>query len=357
MLGPLGARAQQAMPVIGYIGTEAYEKDPPTRRFRAFHQGLGEAGFAEGRNVAIEYRFAENRLDQFPAMVADLVRRQVAVIASLAGAPSTRALKAATGTIPVVFQGGFDPVELGLVASLNRPGGNLTGVINLNVEIGPKRLELLHELLPQATVIALLVNPNHLLAERQTRDLQAAARTFGLQIRVLHAGSEREFEAAFARAVELRVGGLVIANMSPFTGRAEQLGALAARHAVPTIHQSREFAAAGGLVSYSASSADAFHLVGVYTGRILKGEKPADLPVQRLTKVEMIVNLKTAKTLGQRVAAAAWPRRRGDRVTPSLSCAGLTRASIFFGQSMDCRVEPGNDEGVTPPACDCWSRP
>jgi putative ABC transport system substrate-binding protein len=189
-------------------------------------------------------------------------------------------------------------VELGLVASLARPGGNITGVSNLNAEIGPKRLELLHELVPQATVIALLVNPGHPLAERQARDLQAAARGFGLQIRVLNARTERDFDAAFANAAELRAGGLVIANMTPFLARAEQLGALAARRAVPTIHPSREFATAGGLISYSASGADAYRLVGVYAGRILSGEKPADLPVQQSTKVELIINLKTAKALG-----------------------------------------------------------
>jgi ABC-type uncharacterized transport system substrate-binding protein len=296
---PLAARAQQpAMPVVGYLGAESHERKLPTRRFRAFHQGLRDAGYVEGQNVAIEYRWAEGEFDRLPALAADLVRRQVAVIASLAGVPSARAAKAATATIPIVFQTGDDPVELGLVASLARPGSNMTGVSNLNVEIGPKRLELLHELVPTATVIALLVNPDHPLAERHVHDLQAAARGFGLQIRVLNARTERDFEAAFASATELRAGGLVIANMTPFLARAEQLGALAARHTVPTIHQSREFTAAGGLVSYSASGADAFRLVGVYAGRILKGEKPAELPVQQSTKVEMIVNLKAAKALG-----------------------------------------------------------
>jgi ABC-type uncharacterized transport system substrate-binding protein len=301
LAAPLSVRAQ-GMPVIGYIGSNSYDKNLPTRRFRAFHQGLGEAGFVEGRNVAIEYRFAEDRLEQYPAMVADLVGRQVAVIASLGGTPVARALKAANTAIPVVFQGGLDPVELGLVTSLSRPGGNITGVVNLNVELGPKRLEVMHELLPNAKVIALLVNPTHVLAERQTRDLQAAGRGFGVEIRVLHARDESEFEPAFASAAAQRVGGLVIANMSPFTVRTDLLGMLAARHAVPAVHQSHEFAAAGGLVSYSGSSPDAFRLVGVYTGRILKGEKPADLPVQQLTKVEMIINLKAAKALGINVS-------------------------------------------------------
>jgi putative tryptophan/tyrosine transport system substrate-binding protein len=293
---------QSAMPVVGYVGSESYEKNLPTDRFRAFHKGLGEAGYIEGKNVAIEYRFYEGRNDQLPAMVADLVRRQVAVLASLAGLPSARELKKATTTIPVVFQGGFDPIENGLVISFNRPGGNVTGAVNLNVELGPKRLELMHELLPDAKVFAMLVNPNHPLAERQASDMQAAAQKFGLQLRVLNARNESELNAAFASAVEQRAGGLVIANMNPFTGRAPEIGALAARHALPTIHQSREFAEAGGLVSYSASSAAAFHLVGVYTGRILKGEKPADLPVQQLTKVEMILNMKAAKALGINVS-------------------------------------------------------
>jgi putative ABC transport system substrate-binding protein len=300
---PVAARAQQpAMPVIGYLGSDSYEKDLPTNRFRAFHGGLAERGYAEGKNVAIEYRWSEGRLDQLPALAGDLVRRQVSVIVALSGLSLAQAAKAATATIPIVYQGGFDPVAVGLVASLNRPGGNITGVSNLNVELGPKRLEVLHELVPQANVIGLLVNPTHPLAERQARDLQAAAPGIGVQIRILRAESEREFEAAFVSAAEQRVGGLVIANMVPFTFRADQLGALAARHAVPTIHQSREFVAAGGLVSYSSNSAEAFHLVGVYAARILKGEKPADLPVHQLSKVEMTLNLKAAKALGLTVS-------------------------------------------------------
>ena len=294
---PLAARGQ-GIPVIGYLGSDSYEKNLPTSRFRAFHKGLSETGHVEGKNVAIDYRFAEDRLDQFPALATDLARRPLAAIASVGGAPSARALKAATSTIPIVFQGGFDPVELKLVDSLNRPGGNITGVVNLNVELGQKRLELLHELLPNAKVIALLVNPTHPLAERQMRDLQTAARGFGLEIRVLHARSQNEFEPAFASAVQQRIGGMVIANMSPFTAWTDRLGALAARHGLPAVHQSREFTSSGGLVSYSASSVDAFHLVGAYVGRILNGEKPAALPVQQLTKIEMIVNLKTAKALG-----------------------------------------------------------
>jgi putative ABC transport system substrate-binding protein len=288
--------------VIGYLGNESYEKDLPTNRFRAFHEGLREAGYVEGKNVAIEYRWVDSRLDQLPALAGDLVSRQVTVIVSLSGISLAQAAKTATATIPIVYQGGFDPVELGVVASLNRPGGNITGVSNLNVELGPKRLELLHELLPNAKVIALLVNPNHPLAERQTRDLQAAARGFGVEIRVVTARDEREFDAAFASAVQQRAEGLVIANMVPFTARADHLGALAARHAIPAVHQSREFVTGGGLVSYSSSSAEGFRLVGIYTGRILKGEKPADLPVQQLTKVEMILNMKSAKALGINVS-------------------------------------------------------
>jgi putative ABC transport system substrate-binding protein len=230
--------------------------------------------------------------------VADLVRRQVTVIASLAGIRSASAAKAATTTIPIVVQGGFDPVEFGIVASISRPGGNITGVSTLNTELGPKRLELLHELLPAARVVGLLVNPTNPNAEVQARAMHTAARAFGLEVHVLNATTERDFDAVFARLAELRAGGLVISNSSPFNGRSDQLGALSARHALPTIFQSPEFAAAGGFVSYGASTADAWRLAGVYVGRILKGDKPADLAVQQVSKVEMIINLKTAKTLG-----------------------------------------------------------
>jgi putative ABC transport system substrate-binding protein len=299
---PMMASAQPPTPVIGYLGSESYEKDLPTNRFRAFHRGLAESGFAEGKNVAIEYRFVEDRFAELSALVADLVRRRVSVIVALSGLSLAQAAKAATATIPIVYQGGFDPVAVGLVASLNRPGGNITGVSNLNVELGPKRLEVLHELIPKANVIALLINPAHPLAERQARDLQAAAPGIGVQVRIVRAGSEREFEAAFTSAAEQPVGGLIIANMVPFTFRAGQLGALAARHAMPAIHQSREFVAAGGLVSYSSNSEEAYRLVGAYAGRILKGERPADLPVQQLSKVEMMLNLKAANALGVTVS-------------------------------------------------------
>ena len=293
---PRPACAQQQMPVVGFLGVETHDRQ--TARFRGFHQGLSESGYAEGRNVTIEYRWSGGHLDQLPVMAADLVRRQVNVIAALAGVPAARAAKTATTTIPVVFQAGGDLVELGLVASLSRPGGNLTGVSTLNAELGRKRLEVLHELLPAATVIALLVNPSNLVTEPQVREMQTAARTFGMQVHVLNATTERDLEAAFARVAELHASALMIANGAPFIGRSSELGALAARYGVPTIFQSPEFTAAGGLVSYGGSIVESYRLAGVYTGRILKGEKPADLPIQQANKIEMIVNLKTAKVLG-----------------------------------------------------------
>jgi putative ABC transport system substrate-binding protein len=268
---------------------------------RAFRQGLSASGYAEGRNVAIEFRWANGQHDRLPALAADLVRQKVALIAT-GGVPGALAAKAATGTIPIVFQMGADPVAFGLVASLSRPGGNLTGTSNLSVELGPKRLELLHELVPTATAMALLVNPTSPTAETQSRDLRAAARTLGLTLHVLHASTEREFEPVFAALTQLRAGALVIGNDGFLISRREQLGVLAVRHAVPTIFQFREFVAAGGLMSYGASQTDGYRLSGVYAGRILKGEKPADLPVQQATKVELIINLKAAKALGLTVS-------------------------------------------------------
>jgi putative ABC transport system substrate-binding protein len=291
---PLGAHAQQALPVVGFLNTRAGNDDP--HLFAAFHQGLKEAGYIEGQNVAIEYRFAENQYDRLPALAADLVDHQPAVI--FANGPAAVAAKATTTTIPIIFFTGLDPVAAGLVASLNRPGGNVTGVTTLAVEVGPKRLELLHELVPTATIIAALVNPNYSGAETQWKDLQAAARLLGLEIHVLYASTERDFDTVFATLIQLRAGALVISADPFFTSRSRQLAALTIQNAVPAIFQYREFAAAGGLMSYSASSTDAYRLAGVYTGRILKGEKPADLPVQQSAKVEMIINLKTASAFG-----------------------------------------------------------
>ena len=294
---PRVARAQQpAMPVVGFVGSTS----PGSLRdsVAAFHRGLTETGYVEGRNVAIEYRWAEGQYDRLPALVADLVHRQVAVIAAIDGLPSALAAKTATATIPIVFFTGGDPVQLGLVASLRRPDGNLTGVTSLNVEVGPKRLELLHELVPTASVIVLLVNPTNALTEANTRTLQAAAHALGLQLHVLNASTERDFDAVFAKLIQLRAGGLVIAPDAFFISRSEQLGKLALRHAVPAIFQYREFAAAGGLISYGGSRTDAYRQVGVYTGRVLQGAKPSELPVQQVTKVELFLNLKTANALG-----------------------------------------------------------
>jgi putative ABC transport system substrate-binding protein len=297
-LRPLGARAQQsALPVIGFVSSSSPDLYPD--RLRAFGQGLKEAGYVEGQNVEIEYRWAEGQNDRLPALAAELVHRRVAVIVAAGGTPSSLAAKAATATIPIVFGVAVDPVEVGLVASLNRPGGNLTGVTNLNAEVGPKRLELMHELVPTATIMALLVNPTSPnLAEPFSRDLQAAARTLGIELHVLQASTERDFETAFASLGRLRAGALVIGPDTFFTAQVAQLAALTVRYAVPTIFQWREFAAAGGLVSYGSSNTEYYRLLGLYAGKILKGEKPADLPVQRSTKVELIINLKTARVLG-----------------------------------------------------------
>jgi putative ABC transport system substrate-binding protein len=264
----------------------------------AFRQGLNEAGYVEGRNVAIEYRWARGQYDRLPSLAADLVQQKVTVIAATT-TPAALAAKAATSTVPIVFTTGGDPVELGLVASLNRPGRNLTGVTNLNVEVVPKRLELARELFPGATTVALLVNPANPVAATVSKDLRAVADTLGVRLHVLHASTEADLEAAFATAVQLRAAALVITAADPWFGsHAAQLGALALRHSVPAIYQYREFAAAGGLMSYGGYTTDTYRLGGVYTGRILKGEKPADLPVQQTTKVELIINLKTAKALG-----------------------------------------------------------
>jgi putative tryptophan/tyrosine transport system substrate-binding protein len=294
---PFAARAQQpAMPVLGFLNGGTAEGYAPM--VAAFRQGLNEAGYVEGRNVAIEYRWAEGHYDRLPALAADLVQQKVTVIAATS-TPAALAAKAATSTVPIVFTTGGDPIKLGLVASLGRPGGNLTGVTTLNVEVGPKRLELARELFPGATTFALLVNPASPLAATVSKDLQAVADTLGVRLHVLHASTEADFEAAFATAAQLRTAALVISTADPlFNSHAAQLGALALRHSVPAIYQYREFAAAGGLMSYGGYATDTYRLGGVYTGRILKGEKPADLPVQQATKVELIINLKTAKALG-----------------------------------------------------------
>src|SRR6516164_9734572 len=294
---PLTARAQQpAMPVIGYLGPES----PAVfaSRVRAFRQGLGETGYAEGRNVAIEFRWAEGQHNRLPALAADLVGRQVAVIVAPGGAPAALAAKSVTSTIPIVFEMGADPVAIGLVNSLNRPGGNLTGVSSLNVGVTPKRLEILHEAVPTAGVVAVLVNPTSPTTDSQLRSLQPAAQALGLQFHVLHASTERDLDTVFATLLQLRAAKLLVASDTFFATHSEQLAALTIRHAVPAIHQSRDFAVAGGLMSYAGSFVESHRQAGIQTGRILKGEKPADLPVQQVTKVELFINLKAAKTLG-----------------------------------------------------------
>ena len=294
---PLAAHAQQpTMPVIGFLSIRSQNDEP--HLLAAFHLGLKEVGYVGGQNVTVEYRWAGGQSSQLTAMAADLVHRQVAVIAA-SPTPAALAAKAATTTIPIVFETGSDPVKIGLVASLNRPGGNITGVTQLNNEIAPKRLELLHELIPTATVMALLVNPaDPTIAEANLSAVLSAARRLGLELHVLNASSERDFDAVFESLIKLRVGGLVIGGGAFFNTRIEQLAALASHHAVPAIHETREFVTAGGLISYGGSIVDAYRLAGVYTGRILKGEKPANLPVQQTTKVELYINLKTAKALG-----------------------------------------------------------
>ena len=301
---PLAARAQQpAVPVIGFVGS-----DSPHRWatfVHAFQQGLREVGYVEGGNVAIEYRWAEGQNERISGLVTDLLHRPVSVIAVPGSTPAALAAKAASTTVPIVFAIAADPVQLELVASLNRPGGNVTGVVTLNVEIAPKRLELLHELFPTATTFALLVNPtNPALAEPVSKDVQAAARTLGIKLHVLHASSELELEAALATATRLPAAGIVVGPDPLFHSRIEQLATLTIRHAVPTVYQNREFVAAGGLLSYGNSVTDVYRWAGVYTGRILKGEKPADLPVEQTTKVELFINLKTANALGISVPTA-----------------------------------------------------
>jgi putative ABC transport system substrate-binding protein len=294
---PLAVSAQQpTTPVIGYLNP--FSAQGVAKRLAAFHRGLGENGYVEGRNVSIEYRWAESQSDRLPAMMADLVHRQVTVIAAT-GTQAALVAKAATNTIPIVFETGTDPVQLGLVASMSRPGGNATGNTNLSVEIGPKRLELLHELVPTARVIGLLVDPTDTaLTQVQVRAIQSAANSLALEVQVLNASSERDFSAVFDKLNELRVGGLVISAGTLFTRGMEQLGALTMRHSVPAVYLYREFAAAGGLASYGGDITESYRLVGIYISRILKGEKPGDLPVLQPTKFELVINLNTARALG-----------------------------------------------------------
>jgi putative ABC transport system substrate-binding protein len=293
---PLAAPAQQPLPRIGFLssGSATLFAD----RVRAFQGGLGQAGFMEGRNAAIEYRWAEGDLDRLPALAADLVRRNVNVIATSGGIPATLAAKAATTTIPIVFQVGVDPVELGLVASLNRPGANLTGVTVVATELTPKTLELLHDVVPAATIAAALINPNSPSYELDSKALPAAAQALGLELHILHATNERDFVAVFEQLAKLHAGALVIAADSYFTSQAGQLATLTIRHGVPAIYAFREFVAAGGLLSYGGSNTEAHRQVGLYVGRVLKGEKPADLPIMQPTKFELAINLRTAKALG-----------------------------------------------------------
>jgi putative tryptophan/tyrosine transport system substrate-binding protein len=288
---------QPAMRVIGFLSSAS--PDLYSDRLRTFRLGLNETGYVEGQNVEIDYRWAEGHNDRLPVLAAELVHRQVAVIAAAGGTPSALAAKAATTTIPTVFGVAVDPVEVGLVASLSRPGGNLTGVTNLNAEVGPKRLELLHELLPNATGFGVLVDPTSpTLADAFSRGLHRAAHKFGVQLHVVHASTESDLDKVFATLVQLQVSGLIIGPGTLFAGRSKQLGALSVRHAMPTVFQYREFAAAGGLMSYGSDETEYYRLVGIYVGKILKGEKPADLPVQQAIKVELIVNLRTANALG-----------------------------------------------------------
>jgi len=294
---PIVASAEQpGTPVLGFLNVEsAHNYAGP---LAAFLKGLAEAGFVDGRNVTIEYRWANGRSEQLPDLAAELAHKQLAVIAATS-TPAAIAAKAATSTIPVVFETASDPIRLGLVPSLNRPGGNVTGVTQTNVEVAPKRLELLHEVLPFATILGLLINPTDpALANAQLKDFLSAARILKIELHVLNSSTDSELEKAFADLNELRASGLVISTDPFFTSRPDKLAQLATRYAIPAISKGREFAAAGGLLSYGSDTADSYRLAGIYTGRVLKGEKPADLPVQQATKVELFINMKTAKAFG-----------------------------------------------------------
>ena len=299
---PLAARAQQpAMPVIGFLNTYSSSDAFAQHFLAAFHQGLKQAGYVEGQNVTVEYRWAGNEYERLRALAVELVRRRVNVIATGSSSVGVLAAKTATTTIPIVFLMGGDPVRLGLVASLNRSDGNLTGVTTLNTELTPKRVEVLRELVPTTTIMAVLVNPtnNSVNVEVELRQAQAAANTLGLQtIHILQASTEPELDDIFSTLIQQRVGGVVITADTLFSGKSAELAALASRHAMPTISPYREFVTAGGLMSYGGSVTELYRLVGIYTGRVLNGEKPADLPVQQVTKVELVINLRTAKSLG-----------------------------------------------------------
>ena len=296
---PRAPRAQQPKPVIGFLSPGSPESDD--FRLTAFRQGLNDTGYVEGQNVAIEYRWAEGQYDRLPALASDLVRGQVTVIAA-AGIPPTFAAKAATSTIPITFSAGVDPVEFGLVASRNRPGGNITGVAVLTAELAGKRLQLLHELVPTAAVIGLLVNPTDPAAtDSEIRHLQDAVRSLGLQLHILPASKSSEIDSAFKTLVELHADALIVSTDPLFTNQRAQIVALAARHTVPTIYVWREFAAAGGLMSYGTDLADTYRQAGIFTGKILKGAKPANLPVEQVVKVELVINLKTANALGRTI--------------------------------------------------------
>jgi putative tryptophan/tyrosine transport system substrate-binding protein len=303
---PFGARAQQQMPVIGFLNSASPEGYAPM--MVAFRQGLSEIGYVEGQNVAIEYRLANNELDRLPELAADLVRRRVAVIAASGGTAVPLAAKAATTTIPIVFGVGGDPVKFGFVASFNRPGGNVTGISFMSDQLVPKRVGLLHELVPGAVRFALLVNPTIPNTETLTRDSQAAASAIGRQIEVLTASTNRDIDLAFASLVQKQADALLVAPGVLFANRRVQLTTLAARHAVPAIYFDREFAEAGGLMSYGANISDVMRQLGIYTGRVLRGEKPADMPVMQPTKFELVINLQTAKTLGLEIPPALLAR-------------------------------------------------
>jgi len=297
---PLAARAQQpAMPVIGYLSARSAESD--VSLLPAFRKGLNEMGYIEGKNAAIEFRWGDGHYDRLPALAEDLVRRQVAVIVTSGGERAALAAKAATATIPIVFNVGEDPVRFGLITSLNRPGGNITGVTSLLGALGTKQLGLLRELVPKAATIAMLVNPNETWADTEITNTQAAARAVGQQLAVLRASTEREIDAAFAILVQQRIGALMVAASPFFFTRADYIIALSARHSLPAIYFRREIADAGGLISYGSSTAELYGQMGVYAGKILIGAKPADLPVMQPTKFELVINLKTAKTLGLEV--------------------------------------------------------